>query len=125
MVIVKDTGKELMEHRHLEEMRELAIEEPRSYLVLLKRVRRMEAKMEQGFSDVLEMAGAEITGSMVDAPAQEEDEEVKKPANILSEDAADALLSASAYTSKPQESVQAECNIRPPAAPPKSDNLKK
>jgi len=35
LIVVKDIGKELMEHRHLEEMRELAMEEPRSYLVLL------------------------------------------------------------------------------------------
>ena len=125
MVIVKDTGKELMEHRHLEEMRELAMEEPRNYLVLLERVRRMEAKMEQGFSAVLEKAGAQIKGSLVDAPAQEEDGEIKKPANSLSEDAADALPSASACTSKPPESVQVEDNMEPPAAPPKSDNLKK
>ena len=125
MVIVKDTGKELMEHRHLEEMRELAMEEPRNYLVLLERVRRMEAKMEQGFSAVLEKAGTKIKGSLVDAPAQEEDGEIMKPANSLSEDAADALHSVSACTGKPPESVQVEDNMEPPAAPPKSDNLKK
>ena len=78
-----------------------------------------------GFSDMLEKAGAMTKGSLVDAPAQEEDEDIKKPANSLSEDAADALHSVSACTSKPPESVQVEDNMEPPAAPPKSDNLKK
>ena len=76
-----------MEHRHQEEMRELAMEEPRSYLVLLERVRRMEAKMDQGFSAVLEKASVQVMSSVVGAPAQEEDEEAKKPATSLSEDA--------------------------------------
>ena len=62
---------------------------------------------------------------MVDAPAQEEDEEAKKPANSLSEVPADTLPSASASTGIPQESVQAKGSMGPPALPPKSDNLKK
>ena len=52
--MVKDIGKELMENRHMEEMRELAMEEPSTYLVLLKRMHSLEAKMERGFSAVLE-----------------------------------------------------------------------
>ena len=61
MYVVKNIGKELMENRHMEEMRELAMEEPSTYLVLLERMRSLEAKMERGFSAVLEKENGMVT----------------------------------------------------------------